>query len=47
MGLSFAIPIDVALDISNQTESNGENYTRLVGVIAIQEITKELQSRLV
>ncbi|NOT14082.1 MAG: DegQ family serine endoprotease [Methylotenera sp.] len=41
MGLSFSIPIDVALDISNQLKSNGKITRGWLG-IAIQEITKEL-----
>lgn len=41
MGLSFAIPIDVAIDISNQLKANGKITRGWLG-IAIQEITKEL-----
>lgn len=41
MGLSFAIPINVALDISNQLKSGGKITRGWLG-IAIQEITKEL-----
>lgn len=41
MGLSFAIPIDVAIDISNQLKSSGKITRGWLG-IAIQEITKEL-----
>jgi len=41
MGLSFAIPIDVALDISNQLKSNGRITRGWLGV-SIQDITKEL-----
>jgi len=41
MGLSFAIPIDVALDISNQLKATGKITRGWLG-IAIQEITKEL-----
>ncbi len=41
MGLSFAIPIDVALDISNQLIASGKVSRGRIGVL-IQEITKEL-----
>lgn len=41
MGLSFAIPIDVAIDISNQLKASGKITRGWLG-IAIQEITKEL-----
>ncbi|MES2553459.1 MAG: DegQ family serine endoprotease [Pseudomonadota bacterium] len=41
MGLSFAIPIDVALEISNQLKSSGKITRGWLG-IGIQEITKEL-----
>jgi len=41
MGLSFAIPIDVALDISNQLKSSGRITRGWLGV-SIQDITKEL-----
>lgn len=41
MGLSFSIPIDVAMDISNQLKANGRISRGWLG-IAIQEITKEL-----
>lgn len=41
MGLSFAIPIDVALEISNQLKSSGKITRGWLG-IAIQEISKEL-----
>lgn len=41
MGLSFAIPIDVAIDISNQLKSTGKITRGWLG-IAIQELTKEL-----
>lgn len=41
VGLSFAIPIDVALDISNQLKATGKITRGWLG-IAIQEITKEL-----
>ncbi len=41
MGLSFSIPIDVAIDISNQLKTTGRISRGWLG-IAIQEITKEL-----
>ena len=41
VGLSFSIPIDVAIDISNQLKINGKISRGWLG-IAIQEITKEL-----
>ncbi len=41
MGLSFAIPIDVAIDISNQLKASGKITRGWLG-IAIQELTKEL-----
>lgn len=41
MGLSFAIPIDVAIDISNQLKTSGKITRGWLGV-AIQELTKEL-----
>ncbi len=41
MGLSFSIPIDVAIDISNQLKAGGKVTRGWLG-IAIQEITKEL-----
>lgn len=41
MGLSFSIPIDVAIDISNQLKANGRISRGWLG-IAIQEISKEL-----
>lgn len=41
MGLSFAIPIDVATDISNQLIASGKVSRGRIGVL-IQEITKEL-----
>ncbi|OGV72696.1 MAG: protease Do [Methylophilales bacterium RIFCSPHIGHO2_02_FULL_57_10] len=41
MGLSFAIPIDVALDIQNQLKAAGKVSRGWLG-IGIQEITKEL-----
>jgi serine protease Do len=41
MGLSFAIPIDVAMDIANQLRTNGRISRGRIGV-SIQEVTKEL-----
>lgn len=41
MGLSFAIPIDVAMDVQNQLRTNGRVSRGWLG-ISIQEITKEL-----
>ena len=41
MGLSFAIPIDVALDVQNQLRSTGHVSRGRIGVV-IQEVTKEL-----
>lgn len=41
MGLSFSIPIDVAMDISNQLKQSGRIARGWLG-IAIQEITKDL-----
>jgi serine protease Do len=41
MGLSFAIPIDVAIEVSTQLKSNGKITRGWLG-IAIQEITKDL-----
>ena len=41
MGLSFSIPIDVAIDISNQLKDTGKISRGWLGV-AIQELTKEL-----
>jgi len=41
MGLSFAIPIDVAMDISNQLKASGKVSRGKIGVV-IQEVTKEL-----
>ena len=41
VGLSFSIPIDVAIDISNQLKSTGKITRGWLGV-AIQELTKEL-----
>lgn len=41
MGLSFSIPIDVAIDISNQLKASGRIARGWLG-IGIQEVTKEL-----
>ena len=41
MGLSFAIPIDVATDISNQLKASGKVSRGRIGVV-IQEVTREL-----
>jgi serine protease Do len=41
MGLSFAIPIDVAMDIANQLRGTGKVTRGRIGVV-IQEVTKEL-----
>lgn len=41
MGLSFSIPIDVAMDISNQLRTTGKVTRGRIGVV-IQEVTKEL-----
>ena len=41
MGLSFAIPINVAMDVMSQLKSNGKVIRGWLG-IAIQEVTKEL-----
>ncbi|HEX7954635.1 MAG TPA: DegQ family serine endoprotease [Burkholderiales bacterium] len=41
MGLSFAIPIDVAMNISNQLRTSGRVSRGRIGVV-IQEVTKEL-----
>ncbi len=41
MGLSFAIPIDVAIDVSNQLKSGGKVTRGWLGV-TIQELSKEL-----
>ena len=40
-GLSFAIPIDIALDVQNQLRSTGRVSRGRIGVV-IQEVTKEL-----
>ncbi len=41
MGLSFAIPIDVAMDIANQLRTTGRVQRGRIGVV-IQEVTREL-----
>lgn len=41
MGISFAIPIDVAMDVQNQLRSSGKVSRGRIGVV-IQEITKDL-----
>ena len=41
MGLAFAIPIDVALEVQTQLKSNGKVSRGRIGVV-IQEVTKEL-----
>lgn len=41
MGLSFAIPIDVAMDVSNQLQATGKVSRGWLGV-GIQEVTKDL-----
>jgi serine protease Do len=41
MGLSFSIPIDVAMDVSNQLKSGGKISRGWLGV-SIQEISKDL-----
>jgi serine protease Do len=41
MGISFAIPIDVAMDIQNQLRVTGKVSRGRIGVV-IQEVTKEL-----
>jgi serine protease Do len=41
MGVSFAIPIDVAMEVHNQLRSGGRVSRGRIGV-AIQEVTKEL-----
>ncbi|MBC7943856.1 MAG: PDZ domain-containing protein, partial [Burkholderiales bacterium] len=41
MGLSFAIPIDVAVDVSNQLRASGRVRRGRIGVV-IQDMTKEL-----
>tara|TARA_B100000780_G_scaffold148668_1_gene103908 strand:- start:340 stop:1743 length:1404 start_codon:yes stop_codon:yes gene_type:complete len=41
MGLSFAIPIDVAINVAEQLKKNGKVIRGWLGIV-IQEITKEL-----
>lgn len=41
MGLSFSIPIDVALDVSNQLKTSGKVNRGWLGIV-IQELSKEL-----
>ena len=41
MGLSFSIPIDVAMDVQSQLRSNGRVSRGRIGVV-IQEVSKEL-----
>jgi serine protease Do len=41
MGVSFAIPIDVAMDINNQLRASGKVSRGRIGVV-IQEVTKEI-----
>jgi len=41
MGISFAIPIDVAMDIQNQLRTNGKVSRGRIGVV-IQDVTKDL-----
>lgn len=41
MGLSFAIPIDVAMDVANQLRENGKVSRGWLGVV-IQEVNKDL-----
>jgi len=41
MGLSFAIPIDVAMEVSNQLRSSGKVTRGRIGV-SIQEVTRDL-----
>ncbi|MFZ5556770.1 MAG: DegQ family serine endoprotease [Pseudomonadota bacterium] len=41
MGLSFAIPIDVAMDVADQLKTSGKVRRGKLGVV-IQEVTKEL-----
>ena len=45
MGLSFAIPIDVAMDVAAQLKNNGKVVRGWLG-IAIQEVTDELTEAL-
>lgn len=41
MGVSFAIPIDVAMDVSNQLKAGGKVSRGWLGVV-IQEVNKDL-----
>lgn len=41
MGISFAIPIDVAMDVQGQLKANGKVSRGRIGVV-IQDVTKEL-----
>lgn len=41
MGISFAIPIDVAMEVQSQLRTNGKVSRGRIGVV-IQEVTKEL-----
>ncbi|MBK8894234.1 MAG: DegQ family serine endoprotease [Propionivibrio sp.] len=41
MGISFAIPIDVAMDIQNQLKTSGKVRRGRIGVV-IQEVTRDL-----
>ena len=41
MGISFAIPIDVAMDVQNQLKTGGKVSRGRIGVV-IQEVSKEL-----
>jgi serine protease Do len=41
MGLSFAIPIDIAMDVQNQLRTQGRVSRGRIGVV-IQEVTKDL-----
>lgn len=41
MGLSFSIPIDVAIDVSNQLKASGKVNRGWLGIV-IQELSKEL-----
>ena len=41
MGLSFAIPIDVAMEVANQLRASGKVTRGRIGVV-IQEVTKDL-----
>lgn len=45
MGLSFAIPIDVAMEVQNQLRAHGKVSRGRLGVV-IQEVTKELAESL-